>query len=57
VPVVCILVLPLLEFGHGVEGLFNVALGHLDDGSDELLDEAVLQEVGPLIVHKVDDQA
>mmetsp|Transcript_45800 Transcript_45800/g.76350 ORF Transcript_45800/g.76350 Transcript_45800/m.76350 type:complete len:294 (-) Transcript_45800:1235-2116(-) len=50
--------LPGLVLGHGVEGDGGTALGHLDDGRDELHQEAGhLQEAREEVVEEVDQQA
>lgn len=49
-------ILPFLKLGHGIERLDLIALAHFDNGRNELLDEAVLEQIGPLIVHKVNNQ-
>ena len=52
--------LPLLELRQRVEaeglGLVALALGHLHDGRDELLEEGQLQQGRPVVVDEVDHQ-
>ena len=49
-------VLPLVELWQGVEALRLAALGDLDDGRDELLEEGELEEGGPVVVDEVDEE-
>ena len=55
-PIVCGL-FPLVELRQGVEALRRAALGDLDNGRDELLQEGELQEGRPVVVDEVDEQA
>ena len=51
------LLLPRLVLGHREERALGLALGRLDDGRDELLQEAVdLEQRRPEVVHEVDEQ-
>ena len=66
VPSICIRFLPLFELGHRVKGLlhFRIAcsyalfrLEHLYNGRNELFQEAELEQIRPLMMNKVYDQA
>jgi len=55
---VIVLLLPRLVLGEGEEGLVLLALSHLNNGGDELLEESLDVEEGrPEVVNEVDDKS
>ena len=51
-----LVLLPLLELWYGEEAGLLLALGRLDDGRDELLQERHAQQRRPVVVDEVDQE-
>ena len=51
-----LVLLPLLELWYGEEAGLLLALGRLDDGRDELLQERHTQQRRPVVVDEVDQE-